>query len=1848
MSTLGSRFRPLSIFFATIFCLLSSPISVHATSWIQDGGILDNISSYMSFAINPDTGEKYIAYQDSSTSKLSVKKFDGAEWVVVGTESFSANRADYVSLAFNPATFEPYVAYREVHADGQGYQTYSNLHLVRFDGSSWVDAVTPEVYATGVHVGRMSLAFNPSTYEPYVAYDQYTYTSPPPTYTHSSRVRKLTGSTWSDIGSGNLFSGTGIQEIKIAFNPSTNDPYVTFIDFEDANTYKVNTKVFDGSSWNTVGSSGFSVGSGKTSSISFAFNPSTNQPFVVYADPGDFNKAYAMEFDGSSWNAIGTAGFNDGYGSGPDGLAVAFNPANDMPYVMYPGGVSKFNGTSWVPVGGSSLDPISDISLVGIAFDLTTNQPSVVSNRYAYSFSEPFDRVELPVASLPGDMYTGAQTTDLSSATAGVAIYYTTDGSTPTISSTQYTGSIPIASSATLKAIAVKSGLPDSDVMSEDYLISSWVAVGDEGFTPRQTQNIKIAFNPSADEPYVSYMDHMWVLGGPYSYNQSVKKFNSGTGNWDGVGAEGFNLNRVDYGSLAFHPVTHEPYLSMPGSNSIVSRYDGSNWIQVGGSFGNFSDNTKIVFNPVSNELYVVGAYYSVGAGKITVKKFDGTSWSPVGTEGFSVSDISRVGSSDLAFDTISGDPYVIYSDAELDSQSVVQQVLNLKKFDGTSWVTLSTSTLSAYEISLVFEPVSNSPYVFNNGLKKFNGTSFDSIGPAITGAGKPKLMVDQVNNEFYVGYTEWPTNTGYLKKFNGTTWDLVGGTTLSSGDTQSVDFAFNPLTNEPYVAYTDSLSPFKATVKKLPIVQVETPIPSVASGTFTSDQSIILTSPTPEAFVYYSTDGSTPTAGSVLYGGAISVSESTILKAIAIRSGYTNSAIMTETYTITTPAAPSVTTGSASSITATTVTLGGNLTDTGTANVTERGIVYGLTTAYEATSSASSAGFSTGAYTEDITGLTCNTIYHFTAYALNSVGTAQGSDDTFTTAACPLPQTATPTASPAGGSFSSAQSVTLSTTTSGALIFYTTDGSTPATTTSTQYTGAISISSSQTLKAIAWTSGYTDSSVMSEDYVIAAATPVASPAGGTFTSTQTVSLTSTTGGTIYYTTDGSTPATTTSQQYIGAISISSSETLKAIAWASGYVESAVMTEVYTITDQDVLDDKAALVDADILGSNADVNNILTSLAALPSSGSVRGSTITWLSDATGVVSNDGQTITRPTFSLGDQTVNLTATISKGASSVTKTFVLAVIKAPASTVATVTSNTYTVSAGATANETIINIPYKTAKSVFLSAVTRENINQTLNTTAVNNPVKTGDILVVTAEDGTTQVSYMVSVRALTSAQTVPDSGGVATVNATTPEVVVTDLASTSVITVSSGTTNATINLGSFIANGTGTIPAIQITSSNAYNAGVNIPASTVVTSASTTWNGVISAPTVTSVTLPTESGVTKTLSTAIVVGFIGERLTFDKAVRLLVPNEAGKRAGYIVTSTFVEITDVCSSDSQSAGNALVAEADCKVDVGSDLVIWTKHFTTFATYSQTTNSSGGGGRGGGSGSSSSKATTVAVATSTTAVPVVPTAPTETPISPTVSSATTLTLNRNLILGDEGEDVRSLQKFLNAQGFIVALSGLGSVGNETTYFGAATKAAVIKYQNAHAVDILTPAGLISGTGYVGPSTRTYMGMEQVEVASTQPTSIRALLQLLALLQEQLRVLLEADSQQASLPASTVTSSQTPASQTSTPSITSVPVASPVNVTVPVQISDFQTARTLGLGMVGEDVRTLQKILNWEGFIVAQSGVGSKGNEATYYDSQTQSAVTRYQEFYKDELNLSKGTGYVDAVTRAHMGF
>ena len=327
----------------------------------------------------------------------------------------------------------------------------------------------------------------------------------------------------------------------------------------------------------------------------------------------------------------------------------------------------------------------------------------------------------------------------------------------------------------------------------------------------------------------------------------------------------------------------------------------------------------------------------------------------------------------------------------------------------------------------------------------------------------------------------------------------------------------------------------------------VATPIATPAEGTYTSAQSVTLSCSTPGATIHYTTNGSNPTDSSPTYSGPISISVTTTLKAIAVNTGMTNSAILTATYTINIPSPGTVATPTATPA-------GG--TYTSVQNVTLSCSTQGATIHY--TTNGSDPTDSSPTYSGPIP------INETTTLKAIAVNTGMTNSDVMTEIY--TMKVATPTATPAGGGpFTANQSVTISCLTTGATIHYTTNGSDP-TNSSPTYSGSITISVTTTLKAIAVKANMENSGMMTETYTMKVATPTATPAGGgPFTANQSVTLScSTPGATIHYTTNGSDP-TNSSPTSSGSITISETTTLKAIAVNTGMTNSDVMTEIYTM-----------------------------------------------------------------------------------------------------------------------------------------------------------------------------------------------------------------------------------------------------------------------------------------------------------------------------------------------------------------------------------------------------------------------------------------------------------------------------------------------------------------------------------------------------------------------------------------------------------------------------------------------------------------------------------------------------------
>ena len=541
----------------------------------------------------------------------------------------------------------------------------------------------------------------------------------------------------------------------------------------------------------------------------------------------------------------------------------------------------------------------------------------------------------------------------------------------------------------------------------------------------------------------------------------------------------------------------------------------------------------------------------------------------------------------------------------------------------------------------------------FNPASKSFNGSLSVTISDATPGAAI-----------YYTTDGTGPTEASTL--YTGPI--TVNSTTTINALASATGYLQSPVASATYTLLT----------------QVAAPTFSPAAGGYTSAQQVTISDTTPNATIYYTLDGSTPTTSSLIYSGPITVDSTVTVKAIGVAASLTNSPVASVAYfiqlggtginfgngfanassamafngsTVLDGSRLELTTGAVNQAASAfyntpiniqtfttdftfqlvnavadgiTFTIQGKTpTSVGEAG---GGLGYGphlpggtpgiaksVAVKFDLYNNAGEGKDSTGLYTNGAsptipsidltkTGIDLHSGHTMTAHMIyDGTNLTMTLTDTVTNAtytngwAVDIPSivggnsayigftggtggstakqeiltwtlvstgtlesAATPVLSPGAGTYTLPQSVTITDATPGASIFYTTDGSTP-TLSSTQYTGPVALSATTTVNAIATAANKSSSMIASATYTIQTATPTFSPAPGTYTAAQSVSiLDSTPNATVYYTLNG-TPPNTSSTVYTGPITIGSATTIQAIAAASGLANSPIAIGSYSI-----------------------------------------------------------------------------------------------------------------------------------------------------------------------------------------------------------------------------------------------------------------------------------------------------------------------------------------------------------------------------------------------------------------------------------------------------------------------------------------------------------------------------------------------------------------------------------------------------------------------------------------------------------------------------------------------------------
>lgn len=770
-------------------------------------------------------------------------------------------------------------------------------------------------------------------------------------------------------------------------------------------------------------------------------------------------------------------------------------------------------------------------------------------------------KVATPTFTPDGGAYGASQTITIATATSGATITYTLNGIDPTPSDTSIaSGGTIVVGNFTLKARAFKSGCTDSDVKSAAYtttgqLTGGAVAGGGTHSLVLKTDGTVWSFGANASGQLgdgtatgrstpvqVAGLTGVTAIAAGSAHSVALKS--DGT-----VVAWGMN----SYGQLGDGTTTqrNQPTpvpgltgvtaIAAGGNHTLALKSDGSVVAWGYNLAGQIGDGTAGSGNNRTSPVAVSGLTSGViaiagGANHSLAAKSDGTVY------GWGTNGSGQLG------------------DGTQTQRNAPTQVTGLT--DVTAVAAGGTHSLARKS---------------DGSVVGWGANNFGQLGDGTTTG--PRLSPVSVTSLSSVSAIRAGQNHSYALKSDATVWSwgsgasgqLGDGTTISksspvqvsglpdiatigAGDNHGLALATeksvwawgsNASSQLGDGTTTNRLSPIKVADADFNW-KAGTPVFSPAGGTYSSTQTVTITSATSGATIRYTTDGSDPTTASTVYSAALSVATTTTLKARAWASGLGDSNIAAAVYTLKV-ATPTLSPGTATYTAIQTVTVA-----CATSGATIR---YTTTGAEPTTSDTVIASGSTVTVDQGMT--------------LKAKAWKTGWTDSDTGSAVYTLKVAAVSFSPVGGVYSSAQGVMLSTTSPGVIIHYTTNGVEPIETDPGISSGAsVYVATSKTLKAKGYRWGWVPSDTASATYVLglgSAATPTFTPGAGTYTQAQTVSISSATAGaTIRYTLDGSDP-TANSPIFAAPFSITATRTVKARAYKAEMNPSSVASATYTI-----------------------------------------------------------------------------------------------------------------------------------------------------------------------------------------------------------------------------------------------------------------------------------------------------------------------------------------------------------------------------------------------------------------------------------------------------------------------------------------------------------------------------------------------------------------------------------------------------------------------------------------------------------------------------------------------------------
>ena len=489
-------------------------------------------------------------------------------------------------------------------------------------------------------------------------------------------------------------------------------------------------------------------------------------------------------------------------------------------------GTCSYNGIKFYDAAGDSIalynnfnlnpNPINSLEAgkqynvkgVSIIYWQSNNQTQQIAPRSADDFEEvvgPTEQVATPTFTPAAGEYTEAQYVKIACTTQGATIYYTLDGTTPTTNSTVYTDSIAISETTTVKAIAMKQGMNDSEIATATYTINITPPAEETAYTLITNANALIA-----GDKYI-------IVG---IKSQAYKALGKQTTN---------NRSAVDVtpveSVITLTPATTNDdgvfELTLGQENNLWTLYDAVNggYLYAASSTNN---HLKVQAENNANGQWTIEI---ASNGVATIK-----------AQGANTRNWLRLNSN--------GSPFSCYGNGQLD-------VYLYKAGDIPTPPTPNYYTVSIAE-------------GITNGTVSVDTTSNLVGGETITVTATP--------------------NQGY--ELSTLTYTYVGVATPFDIDQTTMQFTMPTADVTVNATFTE-------------LAHVADPTFTPAAGSFITAQQVSIACTTEGATIHYTIDGTDPTTNSTVYSEAFTVSTTTTVKAMAVKTGLSNSNVVSATYTI-------------------------------------------------------------------------------------------------------------------------------------------------------------------------------------------------------------------------------------------------------------------------------------------------------------------------------------------------------------------------------------------------------------------------------------------------------------------------------------------------------------------------------------------------------------------------------------------------------------------------------------------------------------------------------------------------------------------------------------------------------------------------------------------------------------------------------------------------------------------------------------------------------------------------------------------------------------------------------------